>query len=161
MVITLGTYAAAYNASLVAGRYAPVASPVEVIAHWTLGATATGSTAGAIIGITQWLVLRRSINKITPWVLANVIGAAIGLALGGILIAVLPWSSLGAAIEHLSTITGIARTFDTSGTLLLIGGVAGIFIIGGIITGLMWVRLIARSLLRPPSHTTPAASPPT
>jgi hypothetical protein len=64
---------------------------------WVVGA----SLFGIVVGVLQWLVLRRQVARAGWWVLASAVGWFVGMPVGG----VLDWPALGAAY---GAITGIA-----------------------------------------------------
>ena len=55
-----------------------VAGPVDGVTPALLG----GAVAGAVIGLAQWLLLRRSLGVGLGWILATSAGLAVGLAVG-------------------------------------------------------------------------------
>ena len=48
---------------------------------WWLGVS--GAMAGASVGLMQWLILRRQLSRAGWWVLASIVGGAVGFSLAG------------------------------------------------------------------------------
>jgi len=48
-----------------------------------LGGTVVGALGGAVVGILQWLVLRRQVSRAGWWVLASTVGLGLSMAVAG------------------------------------------------------------------------------
>ncbi len=57
----------------------PRAEAIGLLVMWPLG----GAVAGAVLGVMQWLVLRRRVPRAGWWVLASAVGGAVALAVVG------------------------------------------------------------------------------
>src|SRR5215213_8001099 len=95
-----------------------------------LGFPLGGFLAGAVIGVAQWLVLRRYMRVGPEWILATALGVAIGDTLGALL------TGAGTRIGAL-LITGLA-TGVTVGLLQW-----GLFLWGRLLRASLWAPVVA------------------
>ncbi len=59
---------------------------------WAVGTTAGGALVGTVVGVAQWLVLRRRVARAGWWVLATAVGWLVGMAVCGFVDEVLDWT---------------------------------------------------------------------
>ena len=134
-----------------------------------VGGAAVGAIGGAVLGVLQWLVLRRQLARAGWWIEASTVGwavggAAFGLA-GGAVAGFLQWlvlrrrlaragwwiaaSTVGWAIGPVIVLFGgVIGELDAVLIVLLVGALWGIGgVVGGAITGTVLVWLLRQRLV--------------
>jgi hypothetical protein len=99
-----------------------------------------GAIGGAIIGVSQWVLLRRYLLNASLWVGATALAWATALPLGAALVpGLLPHSVVNIGLA----VAGIGSLFDANSGAALDGVFAGtlVIILAGAITGLTLLRL--------------------
>jgi hypothetical protein len=99
---------------------------------WLIG-LAGGAVLGGVMGIAQWLVLRRHLPINAWWVLASIVGGALGLALGMPLAEAL-------ALPAVETTARGAATVAIPWPVVLQAGVTGA-VVGFVLGGAQWLLL--------------------
>jgi hypothetical protein len=87
-----------------------VAGPVDSVVPALIG----GALTGAIIGLAQWLVLRRTLQIGPEWIVATAVALAVGLALGA---AAVGYETSASKLAIMGAISGAALGI-TQGLLL-------------------------------------------
>lgn len=109
----------------------PIASWLALVGLWTHeplpGFALAGLVLGISVGLMQWLFLRKRMRRGVTWLLANAVGMAVGLAIGGV--------TAGPLVNFLGA--------SSSWWAVLVGGISGTAL--GPITGAVLVLLLNHS----------------
>lgn len=122
--ISLGTWTAASALGLGLGLPIGLAlgAPLEVVVGMMLVTPVMLALAGAILGSSQWLVLRKVLERSWLWILTSAIGLSIGMTAGVVVVETVGRMITGGQVRLASSGTaGLAASFAAIGTL---GGIS-------------------------------------
>ena len=147
----------------------PVFGVVEPAFGLLVGGAAVGAIGGAVLGVLQWLVLRRQLARAGWWIVASTVGWAVGGAafglVGGAVAGFLQWlvlrrrlaragwwiaaSTVGWAIGPVIVLFGgVIGELDATLIVLLVAVLWGIGgLVGGVITGAVLVWLLRQRVV--------------
>jgi hypothetical protein len=66
--------------------YVAVSYPLEGLAGWVVADPVGRAAFGAVVGSAQWLVLRKRVHRSGRWVLASIVGWAVGATVSLVLV---------------------------------------------------------------------------
>lgn len=81
-------------------------------------ALALGAVTGPVLGLGQWLVLRRHVSRAGRWIVANAVAWAVGMVVIFLGMDLVPWTGGGAAV-----VLGVYLVCGTAG--LVVGAIHG------------------------------------
>jgi hypothetical protein len=97
-------------------------APLEVVVGMMLVTPVMLGLVGAILGASQWVVLRRRVDRAWPWIASTAAGLGLGMTVGVVLVENVGRMITGAPVRLATTgFTGLAASVLVLGVL---GGVA-------------------------------------